>query len=75
MDSIDENITHCLEEIDANIVKAIDIIGSMSKSIKEITNNMKELDECSKVKIELFVLLLAMVCAIQSLCFSFKRTK
>lgn len=75
MDSIDENITHCLQEIDANFVKAIDIIGSMSKSIKEIANNMKELDECSKVKIRLLVLFLAMVCAIQSLHFSFKRSE
>lgn len=49
MSSIDENITYCLQEIDANLVKAIDVVGTMKKSIKEIAKNLKELDECSKV--------------------------
>lgn len=49
MNSVDEQITHYLEEIDASFVKALDIVGSMNKHIKAIAMNMKELDEYSKV--------------------------
>ena len=49
MNSVDEQITHYLEEIDASFVKALVIVGSMNKHIKAIAMNMKELDEYSKV--------------------------
>ena len=49
MNSVDQQITHYLEEIDASFVKALDIVGSMNKHIKAIAMNMKELDEYSKV--------------------------
>ena len=49
MNSVDENITRCLEEIDSNFVKAIDIVTTMSKSVKGIATNMKELEACSQV--------------------------
>ena len=49
MSAVDNSIIHCLEEIDARFVKAIDIVGSMRKSVKEIASNMKQLDEYSKV--------------------------
>lgn len=62
MNSVDENITHCLEEIDANLVRAIDIVGSMKKSVKEISKNLKEIDECSKVSNSVYFSFVAMVC-------------
>lgn len=52
MNPADEVITRCLEEIDANFVKAIDIVTSMNKTIKNISTNMKELDACSQVEFD-----------------------
>lgn len=49
MNSVDENITRCLEEIDANFVKAIDIVSSISRSVKGIALNLKEMDSASQV--------------------------
>ena len=49
MNPTDEVITRYLEEIDSNFVKAIDIVTSMSKTIKSISMNMKELNACSQV--------------------------
>lgn len=49
MNSVDENITRCLEEIDANFVKAIDIVSSISRSVKGISLNLKEMDSASQV--------------------------
>lgn len=49
MNPTDEVITRYLEEIDANFVKAIDIVTSMNKTIKNISTNMRELDACSQV--------------------------
>lgn len=49
MSSVDENITHCLEQIDSAFVQAIDVVSSISKSIKVISSNMRELDMHSRV--------------------------
>ena len=49
MSSVDERITYCLEEIDNNFVKAIDIVSSMTRSIKTIASNMREMDSHSRV--------------------------
>ena len=49
MNSVDENITRCLEEIDANFVKAIDIVSSISRSVKGISLNLKEMNNASQV--------------------------
>lgn len=49
MSSVDESITRCLEEIDANFVKAIDIVASMSRNVKGISLNLKEMNAASQV--------------------------
>ena len=49
MNSVDENITRCLEEIDANFVKAIDIVSSISRSVKGISLNLKEMNNASQM--------------------------
>ena len=56
MNPTDEVITRYLEEIDSNFVKAIDIVTSMSKTIKSISMNMKELNACSQVNPGCFTL-------------------
>ena len=48
MSSVDESITRCLEEIDANFVKAIDIVASMSRNVKGISLNLKEMNAASQ---------------------------
>lgn len=54
MSSVDESITHCLEEIDSNFVKAIDIVASINKSIKVIAANVREMDTHSQVWFSFF---------------------
>ena len=54
MSSVDENITHCLEEIESNFVKAIEIVASIKRSIRVISANMRELDAHSQVWLSLF---------------------
>ncbi|KAK8827695.1 hypothetical protein WA577_007242 [Blastocystis sp. JDR] len=54
MNSVDENITRCLEEIDANFVKAIDIVSSISRSVKGISLNLKEMNNASQQWLDFF---------------------
>ena len=49
MSSVDESITHCLEQIDSTFVKAIDVVASISKSVKSISSNMREMEMHSRV--------------------------
>ena len=53
MSSVDENITHCLEQIDSTFVKAIDVVASISKSVKSISSNMREMEMHSRVRMEI----------------------
>ena len=54
MSSVDESITHCLEEIESNFVKSIEIVASIKRSIRVISANMRELDTHSQVWFSLF---------------------